>query len=250
VVLKMLPFDNKSEFQVLLDMPAGTPLERSAAALTEIADALVREPEVLHVQAYAGTAAPINFNGLVRQYFLRADPHQGDLQVNLVPRANARRRATPSPRACARWCSASPRATAPTPRWSRCPPGPPVLAPLVAEVYGPDEASRSAAAAQVRQVFEQQDGVVDVDDSGIALDAPRQLLQVDRRKAMLAGASVTQVLATLQAGQAGLTVAELMDGRSLESVPVQLRLPGRDQGELARCWRCAWGRTARRCRNW
>jgi multidrug efflux pump subunit AcrB len=234
VVLKMLPFDNKSEFQVLLDMPAGTPLERSAAALTEIADALVREPEVLHVQAYAGTAAPINFNGLVRQYFLRADPHQGDLQVNLVPKGERKAQShaiATRLRPLVQRIAARHGANA---KVVEVPPGPPVLAPLVAEVYGPDEASRSAAAAQVRQVFEQQDGVVDVDDSGIALDAPRQLLQVDRRKAMLAGASVTQVLATLQAGQAGLTVAELMDGRSLESVPVQLRLPGRDQGELAR----------------
>jgi multidrug efflux pump subunit AcrB len=88
VVLKMLPFDNKSEFQLVVDMPAGTPLEDTAAALHDLGAFLVRQPEVLDLQGYAGTASPITFNGLVRQYYLRADAEQGDLQVNLVDKAH------------------------------------------------------------------------------------------------------------------------------------------------------------------
>ncbi|MBN8504941.1 MAG: efflux RND transporter permease subunit [Burkholderiales bacterium] len=232
VVLKMLPFDNKSEFQVVLDLPAGTPMERTQAALAEIADHLVREPEVLHVQAYAGTAAPINFNGLVRQYFLRADPHQGDLQVNLVGKGERKAQShaiATRLRPLVQKIAARHGANA---KVVEVPPGPPVLAPLVAEIYGPDEATRQATAARVRRVFEQQNGVVDVDDSGIALDAPRQLITVDQRKAMLAGVSVQDVLAALQAGQSGLPAAELMDGRARQSVPVMLRLAGSEQGDL------------------
>ena len=145
VVLKMLPFDNKSEFQVVVDMPAGTPLESTAAALHEMGAFLARQPEVRDLQGYAGTASPITFNGLVRQYYLRADAEQGDLQVNLVDKhhraeqshAIAQRLRPELEKIAARHQARV--------KVVEVPPGPPVMSPLVAEVYGPDEAGRQAA---------------------------------------------------------------------------------------------------------
>jgi multidrug efflux pump subunit AcrB len=122
VVLKMLPFDNKSEFQLVVDMPAGTPLEDTAAATARDERLPGQQPEVLDMQGYAGTASPITFNGLVRQYYLRADAEQGDLQVNLVDKAHRRNRATPSRSACGPSWRRSPSATAPSSRWWKCRP--------------------------------------------------------------------------------------------------------------------------------
>ena len=231
VVLKMLPFDNKSEFQVVVDLPAGTPLEKTAAVLGEMAQHLATVPEVAHVQAYAGTAAPINFNGLVRQYFLRADPHQGDLQVNLVPKGQRHEKShvtatklRPALQEIGRRYGANVKVV-------EVPPGPPVLAPLVAEVYGPDPETRRAAALQVRAVLEKGRGIVDVDDSGIA-DAPRQLLLVDRRKAAQLGVAVPSIVATLRAAQAGDEVLSIMDGQSSQALPLRLQLPVDEQGSM------------------
>jgi multidrug efflux pump subunit AcrB len=113
VVLKMLPFDNKSEFQIIVDMPEGTALERTAQVLGELGRFLQQVPEVRDYQVYAGTAAPINFNGLVRQYYLREAAHLGDIQVNLVDRRAASARATRSPAPCARRCRRSAAASTP-----------------------------------------------------------------------------------------------------------------------------------------
>jgi multidrug efflux pump subunit AcrB len=139
VILKMLPFDNKSEFQVVVDMPAGTPLENTAAALHEMGVFLSKQKEVLDVQTYAGTASPITFNGLVRQYYLRADAEQGDLQVNLVDKHQRSekshaiaQRLRPQLEKIAMLHGANIKVV-------EVPPGPPVMSPLVAEIYGPDE---------------------------------------------------------------------------------------------------------------
>ena len=230
VVLKMLPFDNKSEFQVVVDMPAGTPVERTAAVLRELGDTLARQPEVTDYQAYAGTAAPINFNGLVRQYDLRAGGELGDLQVNLVDK---HRRSEQSHAIATRL---RPALQAIGRRWGanvkvvEVPPGPPVQAPIVAEVYGPDEGGRREVAAAVRRVFERTAGVVDVDDSGI-VDAPRRLLLVDRRKAGLLGVPQAAIVATLRAGLAGEAVTYLHDG-SKYPVPATIALPPERDGDL------------------
>ena len=231
VVLKMLPFDNKSEFQVVVDMPAGTPLERTAAVLGELSQHLAGVPEVAHIQAYAGTAAPINFNGLVRQYDLRVEPHQGDLQVNLVPKGERKEkshvtatRLRPALQAIGQRHGANVKVV-------EVPPGPPVLSPLVAEIYGPDPETRRTAAQQVRQVLEKGRGIVDVDDSGIA-DAPRQLLVVDRRKAAQLGVSVPAIVDSLRTAQAGDEVLWLMDGQSSLPLPLRLQLPAAERGSL------------------
>jgi multidrug efflux pump subunit AcrB len=230
VVLKMLPFDNKSEFQVVVDMPAGTPVERTAAVLRELGGHLARQPEVTDYQAYAGTAAPINFNGLVRQYDLRAGGEVGDLQVNLVDKH-------------ARDEQSHAIATRLRPELQKIglrhggnvklvevPPGPPVFSPIVAEVYGPDAQGRRQVARAVRAVFERTPGIVDVDDSSMA-DAPKKLLLVDRRKAAMLGVAQSEVVRTLRAGLAGEAVAFLHD-ESKYPAAATLQLPARSQGEL------------------
>jgi multidrug efflux pump subunit AcrB len=154
VVLKMLPFDNKSEFQVVLDMPVGTPVERTAEALREIGEALAGVDEVTDFQAYAGTAAPINFNGLVRQYYLRAQPEMGDIQVNLVDKHQRSRKSHEVAISVRDTVAAIAKKHGGNAKVVEVPPGPPVLSPIVAEVYGPDYAGQVAVARQVRQAFE------------------------------------------------------------------------------------------------
>ncbi|MFN3376596.1 MAG: efflux RND transporter permease subunit [Burkholderiaceae bacterium] len=230
VLLKMLPFDNKSEFQVIVDMPAGTPLEETAAVLQELGAYLATVPEVTDYQAYAGTAAPINFNGLVRQYYLRAGGEVGDLQVNLADKIHRKAkshdiamRVRPALQAIGQRRGANVKVV-------EVPPGPPVLAPIVAEIYGPSAEGRRAVARAVRSVFEGTPGIVDVDDSGIA-DAPRTLLLIDRRKAALLGVVPQDIAATLRAGLSGEDVTYLHDA-SKYPVPVVLRLPPTQQGDL------------------
>ena len=231
VRLKMLPLDNKSEFQVVVDMPAGTPLEKTAAALRELGAHLATVPEVVNYQAYAGTAAPINFNGLVRQYYLRAGGDVGELQVNLVDKAHRSdqshaiaMRERPALQVIGKRFGANVKVV-------EVPPGPPVLAPIVAEIYGPEAEGRRALAKQVRAVFNQTDGVVDVDDSSIA-SAPRALLLVDRRKAALLGVSQQQIVDTLRAGLTGEAASYLHDG-SKYPVAATIQLPAEMQGELS-----------------
>ena len=223
VLLKMLPFDNKSEFQVIVDMPAGTPVERTAAVLHELGAHLASVPEVTDYQAYAGTAAPINFNGLVRQYYLRSGGEVGDLQVNLVPKeqrdAKSHAIATrerPALQAIGARHGANVKVV-------EVPPGPPVLSPLVAEVYGPEAAGRQQVARAVRKVFESTPGVVDVDDSSIAA-APKTLLVVDRRKAAMLGVPQQAIVTTLRAGLAGEATAYLHDETKYPAAAV-LQLP-------------------------
>ncbi|CAN5860593.1 efflux RND transporter permease subunit [soil metagenome] len=230
VQLKMLPFDNKSEFQVIVDMPAGTPLEKTAAVLHELGAYLASVPEVTDYQAYAGTAAPINFNGLVRQYYLRSGGEVGDIQVNLVDKHHRSEkshaiasRVRPALQAIGKRFSANIKVV-------EVPPGPPVLAPIVAEIYGPTDDGRRQVAKAVRKVFEQAKGVVDVDDSSI-VDAPRKVLIVDRRKASLLGVAQAEIVATLHAGLAGDAVAYLHD-ESKYPAAVNLHLPVAEQGNL------------------
>jgi multidrug efflux pump subunit AcrB len=230
VVLKMLPFDNKSEFQIVLDMPAGTPLERTAAVLSEMTAQLSAQPEVRDYQAYAGIASPINFNGLVRQYYMRAGGELGDIQVNLVDK---HQRSEKSHTIAAR---IRPALTAIAQKYSavvkvvEVPPGPPVLAPIVAEIYGPDEAGRRQVATQVRKVFIETPGLVDADASYIA-DAPKKVLVVNRSKAATLGITQASIVATLQTGLAGEDAAYIHDATKYPA-GLRLRLPVSAQGDL------------------
>ncbi|NDU85899.1 MAG: efflux RND transporter permease subunit [Ferrovum sp.] len=210
VLLKMLPFDNKSEFQVVVDMPAGTPLERTAAVIHELGAYLTTVPEVTDYQAYVGTAAPINFNGLVRQYYLRTASELGDLQVNLVDKHHRKAqshaiatRVRPALQAIGLRYGANVKVI-------EVPPGPPVLSPIVAEIYGPTPEGRLQVAKAVRQVFETTRGIVDVDDSSIVA-APKILLQVDRRKAAMLGVTQQTIAHTLQTALTGEPVTWMHD---------------------------------------
>ena len=230
VLLKMLPLDNKSEFQVIVDMPAGTPVEKTAAVLHELGGYLSQVPEVTDYQAYAGTAAPINFNGLVRQYYLRAGGEVGDIQVNLVDKHHRAdqshviaTRVRPALQEIGRRMGANVKVV-------EVPPGPPVLSPLVAEIYGPEAAGRLSVAKAVRGVFEKSAGIVDVDDSSI-VRAPRKLLLVDRRKAALLGVPQQAIVSTLRTGLAG-EAATYMHDASRYPAPVMLQLPEESHGNL------------------
>ena len=153
VVLKMLPFDNKSEFQVVVDMPAGTPLERTAATLADLSRYLATVPEVSNYQVYAGLAAPINFNGLVRQYYLRAGAELGDIQVNLVGKNDRSEKSHAIAARLRPQLAAIAARSGAVVKVVEVPPGPPVLAPIVAEIYGPDDAGRLKVAEAVRTAF-------------------------------------------------------------------------------------------------
>ena len=222
VVLKMLPFDNKSEFQIVVDMPAGTPVEKTAAVLRELGAYLASVPEVTDYQAYAGTAAPINFNGLVRQYFLRTSSELGDIQVNLVDKAHRHEQSHAIAMRLRPALQAIGTAHGGRVKVVEVPPGPPVLSPIVAEIYGPDAAGRLQLAQAVRQVFEQTPGVVDVDDTHLAR-APKIDLRIDQRKAAQLGVTPQAIVATLHTGLSGAAATYLHD-QSRFPVPAFLQL--------------------------
>ena len=231
VVLKMLPFDNKSEFQVVVDMPAGTPVETTAAVLHELGAHVAGIAEVTDYQAYAGLASPINFNGLVRQYALRADPWQGDLQVNLADKSKRHRKSHEIAQ------SARPALEAIGKRWGakvkvvEVPPGPPVLSPIVAEIYGPDEAGRIRLAQKVRAALAATPDVVGIDDT-VEDAAPRLVLKVDQARAALAGVSRRDVVETIRMALTGADVTPLHDGYSKYEVPVTVVLPAERRSSL------------------
>ncbi len=230
VVMKMLPFDNKSEFQVVVDMPAGTPLEKTASVLHAMTAYLSTVPEVTNYQAYAGLSAPINFNGLVRQYYLRSGGEVGDIQVNLVDKHHRSEqshaiasRIRPALQKIAKSMGAKVKVV-------EVPPGPPVISPIVAEIYGPDDAERMKIARKVHQVFDSSEGIVDTDDSSIA-DARKRFLVVDKKKAALLGVTQAAIVSTLRTGLAGEDVTYLHDASKYPTA-TRLRLPVSSQGDM------------------
>ncbi len=231
VVLKMLPFDNKSEFQVVVDLPEGTPLERTNALLTELAAEVAKLPEVLHWQGYAGTSAPVNFNGLVRQYYLREGANVGDLQVNLVDRHERDRQSHEIARAIRPALAAIGERYGASVKVVEVPPGPPVMAPLVAEIYGPDVHRSRAIALALAERFRATDGIVDVDTS-VEADAERDLVIVDRERAARHGVTQAAIAGTLQRALQGADATYLRDGASKYPVPVRLRLPAGEQASV------------------
>ncbi|HSJ65236.1 MAG TPA: efflux RND transporter permease subunit [Gemmatimonadaceae bacterium] len=231
VKVKMLPFDNKSEFQVVLDLPEGATLETSNALGQEIADYLRTVPEVRSTEVYAGTAAPFNFNGLVRHYFMRSGPNVADVQVNLMPKGERSRQShaiavavRPGIDSIARLYDASAKV-------AEIPPGPPVLSTLVAEVYAGDDSSRLEAARQVKQVFETTPGVVDVDWT---VEAPQQghAFRVDRVRAAEAGASVEQITGTLYLALSGAPAGVASSQTAREGTAIVPRLPAEQRSSV------------------
>jgi multidrug efflux pump subunit AcrB len=224
VVVKMLPFDNKSEFQVIIDMPEGTTLEHTAAVTGEIGEYLRTVPEVVDYQMYVGTASPYNFNGLVRHYFLRRGPNVSDIQVNLASKEERKtqshdiaKRVRPHIQEIAQRYGARVKV-------AEVPPGPPVLQTLVAEVYGPDYGRQMELARQIEAIFNDTEGVVDT-DTYIEDDHPKYRFVVDKEKAALSGVSTEQVSATLQMALGGKPVGLIHKPVEKEDVPIMLRLP-------------------------
>ncbi len=231
VVLKMLPFDNKSEFQVVVNLPEGTTLETTARVLDELAHRIEQVPEVSDYQAYAGTAAPINFNGLVRQYYLRESPELGDLQVNLVDKHSRSRQSHEIALSVRADLAAIGARFGASVQVVEVPPGPPVQAPLVAEVYGPSYDEQRRVAGEVRKLFVATPDIVDVDDS---LEAPAQrfIVAVDRQKAALLGISQDQIVQTMGTALLGTDATYIHAGQERDPIPVRLQFSVADKADL------------------
>ena len=231
VKVKMLPFDNKSEFQVILDMPEGSTLEMTARVAMEMGDAVSEDPDVVNYQIYAGTASPYNFNGLVRHYFMRSGPNVADIQVNLKAKSERRlqshdiaKRVRPDLAAIAKKYGAAVAV-------AEVPPGPPVLQTLVAEIYGSDEGDRQRLAAKVRKILEGTEGVVDVD---WFQEAPRvrQVLTVDKEKAAVNGISEGQITRALEIAVQGLSLDLFHQPSDKEEINIVLELPAEDRARI------------------
>jgi len=231
VVLKMLPFDNKSEFQVILDMPVGTPVEETARVLHEIGAELAQEADVVNYQAYAGTASPINFNGLVRQYYLRAVPEKGDLQVNLADKHVRSRKSHDIAIALRDRIEAIGKKNGGVAKVVEVPPGPPVMSPIVAEVYGPDMPGQMAVGKQVRKAFEETKDIVAVDDY-IEADSRKAVLHVLQSKAALLGVAQADIIEVVSMGLAGQDVTPVHNADSKFEIPVRVTLPAEKQSNL------------------
>jgi len=221
VTVKLLPFDNKSELSVVLDMPRGTSVEATDRALQDIAAALAPVEEIVSIQSHAGTAAPFNFNGLVRHYYLRAEPHMGDLQVNLAPKGERERESHAVALDLRERIAAVPLPEGAVVKVVEPPPGPPVMATLLAEVYGPDAGTRRAVAAKLRGIFEDIPFIVDVDDS-FGTPADRLRLTLDDAALNFHKVEQADVFQTVQMLYGGTTVgfSHRSDGR--HPIPIVL----------------------------
>ncbi len=228
VQVKMLPFDNKSEFQVIVDTPEGTALEETARVTSLLADAVMGTSEVVNVQTYVGTASPYNFNGLVRHYYMRRGPNMADIQVNLLPKGERDRQSHEIAKEVRERLDPIAKANGAIIQVAEVPPGPPVLQTLVAEVYGPDEDRRIELASQVRQLMEQTNGVVDV-DWYVEAEQPKVRLIIDQEKAALHGITTAEAARALRLASAGEAAGLLHVDDSKEDIPIEVRVaqPGR-----------------------
>ncbi|MEO6986652.1 MAG: efflux RND transporter permease subunit [Paralcaligenes sp.] len=232
VILKMLPFDNKSEFQVVLNMPEGSTLERTQRALADMTRVLDHVPEVENYQLYAGTSAPMSFNGLVRQYYLRDQPYQGDIQVNLVDKDKRKRQSHQIAMAV------RPALAAVADRFhahmliAEVPPGPPVTAPITAEIYGPNYHDQRAVALSLEKLFKQTPGIADTNLSVENPRATRKHVIVDRARAAALGVSQAEIVNALHTAIGGDPATYLADENTKYAVPVELRLPQAALGSI------------------
>jgi multidrug efflux pump subunit AcrB len=223
VVMKMLPFDNKSELQIIVDMPEGTTLEQTLRVLDELSDHVMTLPEVKDVELYAGSAAPINFNGLIRQYYLRQAPHHGDLQINLVDKSQRDIQSHDIALSLREPLQAIGKRFDANVKIVEVPPGPPVTAAISAEVYGLSYPQQLTAAQQLADIFHQADSVVDIDTS---VDAPQQQwnLVIQRNRAMLLGLSEQTINQAITTATSGWDIGYLHSEQQKYALPMRLRL--------------------------
>ncbi|MFZ3019580.1 MAG: efflux RND transporter permease subunit [Gallionella sp.] len=231
VVLKMLPFDNKSEFQIVVDMPSGTALEQTNAVLHDIGDYLATVPEVTDYQAYAGSASPINFNGLVRQYYLRNQPEQGDVQVNLRDKHHRDRSSHEIAQAALAPIQQIAKNWGAKIKIVEVPPGPPVMSPIVAEIYGPDYEGARQVAGKVREHFAGTKDIVSIDDT-VTETAPKMLLHVLQSKAALMGVAPHDIVDAIGMALTGQDVASLHDENAKYAPPLRIGLPAEHRSQI------------------
>ncbi len=231
VILKMLPFDNKSEFQIVVDMPTGTALEQTGAVLHDIGAYMATVPEVTDYEAYVGTASPINFNGLVRQYYLRSEANQGDLQVNLRDKHHRNRSSheiatsilEPMQKIAKQWGAKI--------KVVEVPPGPPVMSPIVAEIYGPDYEGQRKVAGKVREQFGETKDIVGIDDS-VSEDAPKLMLRVLQSKAAMLGVAPRDIVDAISVALSGQNVTSLHDTNAKYAPPLHIGLAAERRGNI------------------
>ncbi|MGC8794499.1 MAG: efflux RND transporter permease subunit [Bryobacteraceae bacterium] len=233
VKVKMLPFDNKSEFQVIVDMPEGTTLEETERVARALALPLLEQPEVVNVQTYTGVAAPYNFNGLVRHYYLRRGSNVADIQVNLLNKHERSWQSHDIAKRVRDILAPIARRYGANIKVAEVPPGPPVLETLVAEVYGPTLEGRIGIARQIRELFEKTEGVVDV-DWYVEDEQPKLRLLVDREKAALHGISEDEIARALRIASAGEPAGLLHVDSEKEDLPILLRLERAERSDPER----------------
>ncbi len=231
VVMKMLPFDNKSELQIIVDMPEGTPMEETLSVLETLGGYLKTQPSVKDYQLYAGTHAPINFNGLVRQYYLRQAPHMGDIQVNLLDKSErfkASHQIALAMRAPLQALAKPYRANV---KIVEVPPGPPVMYPIVAEVYGANYSQQTQTAKQLKNLFQTSKDIIDVDDS---IEAPQLKWQaiINRQKAALLLVPYASIVKALNTAIKGEDVSFLHSSQQKIAVPIRLQLSAGQRASL------------------
>ncbi len=233
VTVKMLPFDNKSEFQVIVDMPDGTTLEQTERVTRELARAVLLQPEVINVQTYAGTASPYNFNGLVRHYYMRSGASVADIQVNLLGKSGRSDQSHAIAKRVRTALLPIARQYGANIKVAEVPPGPPVLQTLVAEVYGPTAEGRIKVARQIKSVFEKTNGVVDV-DWYYEDDQTRKQIVVDQEKAALHGVTVEDIARTLRISSAGVSSGLVHVDSDKEDVQLVVQLEAAARSDIDR----------------
>ncbi len=231
VVLKMLPFDNKSEFQVVVNMPEGTTLEQTKRVLDELAVYLETVPEVENLQVYAGTSGPINFNGLVRQYYLRRGSYLGDIQVNLVDKHHRERKSHEIALSVREPLLEIAKKHNATVKLAEVPPGPPVMAPIVAEIYGLDYEGQIKVSKALAEVFAETPDIVDIDDS-VEYPQKRYVLHVDREKAAILGLNQAQVSKAVNTVLGGSAPTYLHGSNVKYAIPIKLEFSEADKADI------------------
>ena len=228
VALKMLPFDNKSEFQVIVDLPEGTPMENTLVVLEALGEELKTNQYVKDFQLYAGINAPINFNGLIRQYYLRNEPHMGDIQVNLVAKEQRDLQShdialqlRPALQRIGKQFNANV-------KLAEVPPGPPVMAPIVAEVYGVNYEEQIKTAQSLRKLFERTPDIMDVDDS-IEAAQQKTIINIDRQKAAQFAVPYASIVSALDIALGGKDVSYLHSQHNKYATPIRLEYNDRDK---------------------
>ena len=231
VPVKMLPFDNKNEFQVIIDMPEGTSLERTAAVAKELGTYISQNDKVTDYQTYTGTSSPINFNGLIRHYDLRSGDNVADIQVNLVDKKKRREQSHDIAKAMRPGLQAIGKKYHANVKVVEVPPGPPVMSTIVAEIYGPDDHQQRNVARQVKMLLSHTANVADVDWS-VEADQTEYKFVVDKNKAMRLGIPENEILQEIRSALSGMTVGDLHRPSSIDPIGIVLQLPEKDRSDL------------------